>query len=403
MRLEVLVESEDPKIFPLNQSEILIGSGDICDIILDADGISRKHVKVLTMADQFFVVDQGSTNGTYINEERLIPGRKTDFTSYFPVRLGDKVFLTLLSDEEAADSDLSSFAKKMEEHQRTVILDSSDSSDSTRAFSVNQLNKTSKTLELQQAKKSRSAAVKKKAAVTQNKNEKSGMGLSLIFILILIGGGVYYQMFYQKAENVPVAEKKEASPVAPNEKVTTPGPVQEAPKIEWKIAEEDILPKAKMEVYLNDLKCFNPEEKFFCDLMPNKSEKDGVIQVGESFVFLIEQKKLIEAAKQLLQIKVAPQLGPESTVYSLELYKVGMILGIRTLLTPKNTQNFKGMNFYIAIYDETATENIVKYVVAVKQISIEQITPFMDDFNISRVREFGSRAIQDSEIYYTFY
>ena len=403
MRLEVLVESEDPKIFPLNQSEILIGSGDICDIILDADGISRKHVKVLTMADQFFVVDQGSTNGTYINEERLIPGRKTDFTSYFPVRLGDKVFLTLLSDEEAADSDLSSFAKKMEEHQRTVILDSSDSSDSTRAFSFNQLNKTSKTLELQQAKKSRSAAVKKKAAVTQNKNEKSGMGLSLIFVLILIGGGVYYQMFYQKAENVPVAEKKEASPVAPNEKVTTPGPVQEAPKIEWKIAEEDILPKAKMEVYLNDLKCFNPEEKFFCDLMPNKSEKDGVIQVGESFVFLIEQKKLIEAAKQLLQIKVAPQLGPESTVYSLELYKVGMILGIRTLLTPKNTQNFKGMNFYIAIYDETATENIVKYVVAVKQISIEQITPFMDDFNISRVREFGSRAIQDSEIYYTFY
>lgn len=398
MRLEVIVESEEPKIFPLNQSEILIGSGDICDIILDADGISRKHVKILVIGDNFYVVDQGSTNGTYINEERLIPGRKTDFTSYFPVRLGDKVFLTLLSDEEAADSDLSSFAKKIEEHERTLNFDTSDS---TKAFSVNELNRTPKTLELQQAKKTRSTAVKNKSISTHSKTKKSNLGLPLLFIIILVGGGIYYKIFDREVGSIEVAKK--ARPVVEDKQLIEQPQVKEPPKIEWKISEEELLPKSKMEIYLNDLKCFNPEEKFFCDLMPNKSEKDGVIQVGESFVFLVEQKKLIEAAKQLLQIEVQQQLGGEVQVFSLELYKVGMILAMRALLTLKNTENYKDMNFYIAIYDENGSENIIKYVAAIKRSALEQFVPFLDDFNINRIKQFGSRAIKDSEIYYSFY
>jgi pSer/pThr/pTyr-binding forkhead associated (FHA) protein len=395
MRLEVIVESEDPKIFPLNQSEIMIGSGESCDIILNAEGISRKHLKVISSGDQYFVVDQGSTNGSYINEERLIPGGKMDFTSFFPVRLGDNVFLTLLSDEEAADSELSSFAKKIEERDKLINLDDSDA---TRAISLNKLSKTPKTLEIQQAKKSKSTAIKKKL-VAIDKQEDNRFGKTGLFVFLLIAAGIYYH-FDQKKRPATVDRVNESTVTqnsAPTPQVKIP------PKIEWKIQSEDLISKARMEIYLNDLKCFNPEEKFFCDSIPDKSEKDGVIQVGGSFVFLLEQKKWIEIAKQLLGIQIQNKATGESSVYSPELYRIGLLLSVKRLLTLNNTQNFKDMNFYMVLYDGDAVENIVKYVFAIKRLSIEQIIPYLDDFNLNRVKQYGVQSIRDSENYYSFY
>ena len=104
MRLEVLVVNGDVQVFPLNRPKIIIGSGESSDIVLKTEGVSRKHVFVLVEDDQYYVVDQGSTNGTFINEERLQPGKKVEFTSFFPVRLGENVLLTLLSDDESSST-----------------------------------------------------------------------------------------------------------------------------------------------------------------------------------------------------------------------------------------------------------------------------------------------------------
>ena len=55
-----------------------IGRQDICDIILDAEEISRRHCKVAAHLKHFVLTDLGSTNGTYINGQRVSARELTD-------------------------------------------------------------------------------------------------------------------------------------------------------------------------------------------------------------------------------------------------------------------------------------------------------------------------------------
>lgn len=154
MRLEVLIDSEEPVIYPLNKTKLVIGSADSADIIINVDGVSRKHLILTVDNDQYAVTDQGSTNGTYINEERLIPGKRVDFTSFFPVRLGDRVLISLLSDDE--DSPFSSLQEtiKKERTNPAMKMPSSDDSDgSTRMINLKQLQQSQATKKLQEQRK----------------------------------------------------------------------------------------------------------------------------------------------------------------------------------------------------------------------------------------------------------
>ncbi len=53
--------------FPLEAGEALLGREDYCDIQLRFAGISRKHLRLLTVMGDTFLEDLGSKNGTYVN------------------------------------------------------------------------------------------------------------------------------------------------------------------------------------------------------------------------------------------------------------------------------------------------------------------------------------------------
>ncbi len=55
------------KRWPLNKSELTIGRGEDCDIVLPDRQVSRHHFRVLRDDDGYNVEDLGSKNGTYIN------------------------------------------------------------------------------------------------------------------------------------------------------------------------------------------------------------------------------------------------------------------------------------------------------------------------------------------------
>ena len=54
---------------------IAVGRGRENDIVLSRDFISKKHAHLIpqVVPDSYLVMDLGSTNGTYINQERLKP------------------------------------------------------------------------------------------------------------------------------------------------------------------------------------------------------------------------------------------------------------------------------------------------------------------------------------------
>lgn len=56
---------------PLSQAPIVIGRGSDAAIRLDDDYVSTRHARIAASADQWYVEDLGSTNGTYIGSIRL--------------------------------------------------------------------------------------------------------------------------------------------------------------------------------------------------------------------------------------------------------------------------------------------------------------------------------------------
>ncbi len=71
---KVLVFSDDKSgevSYPIGPGEVSIGRSQDNDIVLTEGKISRRHAKVVFEEGSFFLVDLGSSNGTYVNGKRV--------------------------------------------------------------------------------------------------------------------------------------------------------------------------------------------------------------------------------------------------------------------------------------------------------------------------------------------
>lgn len=66
-QLHLMEDNRISDSFALNSGEALLGRDDYCDIRLGFDGISRRHLRLMTVMGDTFLEDLGSRNGTYVN------------------------------------------------------------------------------------------------------------------------------------------------------------------------------------------------------------------------------------------------------------------------------------------------------------------------------------------------
>ena len=99
--------------YPLpSEKEIVIGRGGELDIVLVEDMVSRKHAKITTQQGKIVIQDLGSTNGTFVNGEKIKRAR---------LKEGDRVLigtsiLKLITAADANDENVG--ATKEELNQR---------------------------------------------------------------------------------------------------------------------------------------------------------------------------------------------------------------------------------------------------------------------------------------------
>lgn len=424
MRIEVLIGNDDPVVYPLNASKITIGTSESSDIILSADGVSRKHITILTEGDNYYVIDQGSTNGSFINEERLIPGRKTEFTSFFPLRLGDNVLISLISDEEGAEriEVPASFKEKTGLRENPLPKQS----DRTTVISLKELNKvkTEKLVQNRDTKRS----TKKGKQTTKKAAPKKKLNPVPYIALAILGAAAFYNFQMNKGPE-PVAITK---PVRLEKPVKTPE-VKAPEEVSLLIKESDLLKKEEIMNALSTLKCTTDVETYLCNMFPHiPGEPYGVTQIKLDYIMIVDAQSILEQARSLagdLSIEAMPEERAKHQLFigniAAYLYFIDAMEKFYPSATPQtqpdpqaapaqtqpqegisqapvepppapavpeklDVTNYKEMNFFIALTHKKEDQSLeVQYVVAIKPEVIEKLRNKITKAALAYVRADG--------------
>ena len=93
----VVVTGKDPgKVFPIEKPRITIGRSD-CDVVLDDTQLSRQHAVIAIDGTSARLEDLGSTNGTFVEENRIEHAVLQDRSEF---RVGAHQLLFVMADRE---------------------------------------------------------------------------------------------------------------------------------------------------------------------------------------------------------------------------------------------------------------------------------------------------------------
>jgi two-component system cell cycle response regulator len=104
------------KKFVLEKAETTIGRGDSCEIVLELDNVSRRHCSLLLKPEGVFLRDNGSTNGSYLNNVEV--RGQTPLRSGDLIKIGSAIFKFLFGGELGSIE-----AQYHEEIYRLTIID----------------------------------------------------------------------------------------------------------------------------------------------------------------------------------------------------------------------------------------------------------------------------------------
>ena len=90
----VVIYTKEPtllgKRFVLDMSPLRIGRGPENHIVLEGDSVSRRHVHFEQRSSTWYAVDDGSTNGTYVNDDQI--ARECALANGDRVKIGPTIF-----------------------------------------------------------------------------------------------------------------------------------------------------------------------------------------------------------------------------------------------------------------------------------------------------------------------
>lgn len=390
MRIEILIGKDKPQIFPLNSEKVIVGSSVNCDIIVKAEGISRKHLQIVKENGQLFVIDQGSTNGSYLNEERLTPGKKIEFTTFFPIRLGHDVLISLL----AADDDLAS-PMLMPKDKTRAGISTPDPGNFTKTTEISalKLNK----VQIDKPAQKKSTSVKK----VEPKKPESNMMLNVFAVVIVCLAGAY-QFYFKEQWDGPIEDEAPVEQVGkivkedPAAKPAVPA-AAEAPAVEK-------IPKEKLNGFLNQIKCTGEAEIYLCDFFPGAREEGfGVIQQGLTLQVLVNAQKYMEEA-----ITYVPKPAADASEEIQNYYK-NLVADTASYIYLLRTQGkldlekLKDMKINIVLYNKTETATEAYRVIHILPTVFNDKDSFVTQSNLGYIRSNGESALMIAKGKYTTY
>lgn len=115
-RVSIKKDGRFDREFPLARERVRVGRAPDCEIYVDDPSVSGKHAVLITILEESFVQDLGSTNGTYVNGESV---EKYELNDGDVITIGS-VELTFHKDEE--EEDIEQTIRDEEQIEKTIVV-----------------------------------------------------------------------------------------------------------------------------------------------------------------------------------------------------------------------------------------------------------------------------------------
>ncbi|MFC1579367.1 FHA domain-containing protein [Thermodesulfobacteriota bacterium] len=69
--MEIISLGDQNEVIELGEKDMHVGRSSRCEIQLEVNNVSRKHVRIAFRNEEYHIEDLGSTNGTYVNGIRV--------------------------------------------------------------------------------------------------------------------------------------------------------------------------------------------------------------------------------------------------------------------------------------------------------------------------------------------
>jgi len=384
MYIKVEVEFLDTVVYKINSQEILIGSGDFNNIVFKLPSISKKHAKIFQIDDKWQVMDLGSTNGTYLSEQKLAKGKQIELLPDETIRLGDMVFLTLI--KRAKDGvDLPVPAMTEEED---ALLTKSDEN-KTQVVSLTALEKA----RLNVARKKRKQIMEKRAeAFKRRLADKKIISrvLGVMAIILVVGWGVnkLWMSNLKKFESDTIIKKMQTKFGADLE--------IEADLEGFRIPRKVLISRNKLaKLWLNP-KCRSKFEQEICEGQPLFSIKDsGLVYIPpKDYVFYVDQKTY--------DGQILPMLEKDDRPSAKAIIKFSFLNFFRDYLHDKDFGELG--NVYVVFYKLDENERMsINFVAAYDHSRASLLYGVLDDVKFPGPYAHIEKVLTKLDSYYTVY
>lgn len=83
MRLSVQIEFDRILDLEFQKASVIVGRSEACDLIIPHKGISRRHCKIELEDNKFYITDLNSSNGVFMNGQRIPSNERLPLTNDF--------------------------------------------------------------------------------------------------------------------------------------------------------------------------------------------------------------------------------------------------------------------------------------------------------------------------------
>lgn len=261
MLVEVQYQGGAKEVFRLSKSSIIIGRSKQSDIVLSYPGISRQHFKLELEKGEFYVTDLGSTNGVFVNNEKIATNERVNYKNFLPLVIGETVFTVSNDEQVEMDQKVSSKPSNFDYDKKSSSA-SSSASESTKILTRN---------------------VKKG---TNKKSSSSNLVSNILVGLLLIGGAGAYYYFDSNKVKKNTDELAENPDNNKSEAATTGEKKGKKAKGKNKGAEFTFDEAAIYSSIWEKPGCHNEEEKRLCPIVKKDWKEKESLYVTSKGIFI---------------------------------------------------------------------------------------------------------------------